>query len=75
MRATTISMFKPYLKNIILEALISDEHYLQVKEELQQGNEQQRYKEYKMEEDGRLIRWKKIDNCKNIVGGKNLSSL
>jgi hypothetical protein len=55
MHATTISMCKSYLKNIILEVVISDEHYLQVKEGLQQENVQQKYKEYKLEEDGILM--------------------
>jgi hypothetical protein len=55
MHATTISMCKSDLKNRILEALISDEHYLQVKEGLQQENVQHKYEEYKLEEDGILM--------------------
>jgi hypothetical protein len=59
MHATTISMCKSYLKNIILEVVISDEHYLQVKEGLQQEMVQHKYKEYKLEEDGILMHKKK----------------
>jgi hypothetical protein len=38
MHATTISMYKYDLKDIILEAAKSDQHYMEIKEKLQQGN-------------------------------------
>jgi hypothetical protein len=38
MHATTISMYMSDLKDKILEAANSDQHYLQIKEALQQGN-------------------------------------
>jgi hypothetical protein len=38
MHATTISMYMYDLKDIILEVANSYQHYLQIKEALQQGN-------------------------------------
>jgi hypothetical protein len=43
------------LKDIILEAANSDQHYLQVKELLQQGNFQPKFKYYELKEDGFLM--------------------
>jgi hypothetical protein len=55
MHATTISMYISYLKDIILEVANSDQHYLQAKETLQQGNFQQKFKDYELKEDGVLM--------------------
>jgi hypothetical protein len=54
MHATTISMYMSDLKDRILEAANSDQHYLQVKEALQQGN-LQKFKDYELKEDGVLM--------------------
>jgi hypothetical protein len=48
-------MCKTNLKDRILEAITTNPHYAQVKERLQQNNVQQKYKYYKMEEDGILL--------------------
>jgi hypothetical protein len=40
MHATTISMHQSYLKSIILDVVVTDQHYLQVKEILHQENVQ-----------------------------------
>jgi hypothetical protein len=45
MRATTISMYKYDLKDRILEATKSYQHYSPTKETLQQGNFQQKIKD------------------------------
>jgi hypothetical protein len=42
MHATAVSMHKPDWKSRILDGLVTDQHYLQVKENLQQGNVQQK---------------------------------
>jgi hypothetical protein len=55
MHATTISMYCSDLKRRILEVVTSDQHYAQVKEGLQQGNLQLKFKDYKLEEDGILL--------------------
>jgi hypothetical protein len=55
MHATEISMYNSYLKRFFLEFMASDQHYVQVKEGLQQSNLQLKYKYYKMEEDGILL--------------------
>jgi hypothetical protein len=44
MHATTISMHQSYLKSRILNVVVTDQHYLQVKESLQQENVQQNSK-------------------------------
>jgi hypothetical protein len=54
-----IRMCKSGLKNIILEAIVLDGHYLQVKEESQEGNVQQKYIDYKFE-DGILMHKHKV---------------
>jgi hypothetical protein len=46
MHATIVSMHQSNLKSIILDDLVTDQHYLQVKERLQQGDVQQKIKEY-----------------------------
>jgi hypothetical protein len=38
MHATVVSMHQSDLKSIILDGIVTDQHYLQVKENLQQGN-------------------------------------
>jgi hypothetical protein len=43
------------LKYKILEEANSDQHYLQIKENLQQGNLQQEFKNYELKEDGILL--------------------
>jgi hypothetical protein len=55
MHATTISRCKIDLKDRILEVVTIDQHYVQVKEVLQQNSAQQKYKDYKLEEDGILL--------------------
>jgi hypothetical protein len=55
MHATTISMYKTYLKDRIPEVVTTDQHYVQVKENLQQNDIQQKYNDYKLEEDGILL--------------------
>jgi hypothetical protein len=40
MHATAVNMHQSDLKKIILDGLVIDQHYLQVKENLQQGDEQ-----------------------------------
>jgi len=52
MHATTISMHSSNLKIIILDVVVIEQHYLQVKEILQQRNVQQKSKGYEMKEDG-----------------------
>jgi hypothetical protein len=52
MQATTISMHQSDLKRGILDDVVTDQHYLQVKESLQQKNVQQKIKEYEMKEYG-----------------------
>jgi hypothetical protein len=55
MHDTTISMHQSELKSIILDGLVTNQHYLQVKESLQQGEVQQKIKEYEIKEDGLLM--------------------
>jgi hypothetical protein len=55
MHATIVSMHQSYLKSLILDVFVTDKHYLQVKESLQQEDVQQKMKEYDMKEDGLLI--------------------
>jgi hypothetical protein len=55
MHATTISMYKTYLKIRILEAVKSNQLYLQIKESIQQGKLQQKYKDYQLKEDEILL--------------------
>jgi hypothetical protein len=58
MHDTTISMHQLDLKSIILNVTVADQHYLHVKEGLQQENVQQKIKEYEIKEDG-LFMYKK----------------
>jgi hypothetical protein len=54
MHATTISMYTSDLKERILEAEKSNQHYVQIKEKLQQVIFQQKIKDYELREDGIL---------------------
>jgi hypothetical protein len=60
MHATTISMHQSDLKRRILDVVVTDQHYLQVKESLQQGDVQQKVKEYEIKEDGLLMHKNRI---------------
>jgi hypothetical protein len=55
MHAIVVSMHQSNLKSIILYVVVTDQHYLQVKESLQQENVQQKIKYYEMKEDGLLM--------------------
>jgi stalled ribosome rescue protein Dom34 len=48
------------LKRRILDDLVTDQHYLQIKEFLQQGDVQHKIKEYKIKEDGFLMHKNRI---------------
>jgi hypothetical protein len=50
MHATAISMHRSDLKRRILDGLVANQHYLQVKKNLQQGDVQQKIKEYEIKE-------------------------
>jgi hypothetical protein len=60
MHATVVSMHQSDLKRRILDGLVTDQHYLQVKENLQQGDVQQKIKEYEIKEDGFLMHKNRI---------------
>jgi hypothetical protein len=60
MHATTISMNQSYLKSRILDVVVTDQHYLRVKESLKQENVQQKIKEYEMKEDGLFMHKNRI---------------
>jgi hypothetical protein len=60
MHATTVSMHQSDLKSRILDGLVTDQHYLHVKERLQQGDVQQKIKEYEINEDGLLMHKNRI---------------
>jgi len=45
MNSTTISMYKTYIKDKFLEVVKIDQHYVEVKEGLQQNDLQQKYKD------------------------------
>jgi hypothetical protein len=55
MHISAINMYMIDLKDKILEASNSDKHYLQIKENLQQSNLQQNFKNYELKEDGILL--------------------
>jgi hypothetical protein len=55
-----VSMHQSDLKSRILDGLVTDQHYLQVKENLQQGNVQQKIKEYEIREDILLMHKNRI---------------
>jgi hypothetical protein len=50
-----IIMYMTYLKDQIIAPTNSDQHYLKIKETLQQGNFQQKFNCYEMKEDGILM--------------------
>jgi hypothetical protein len=52
MHATIVSMHNLDLKRRILDVVVIDQHYLQVKERLQGGDVQQKVKEYEIKEYG-----------------------
>jgi hypothetical protein len=52
-----ISIYRTHLKYRILEAITSDQHYVQVKERLQKNNVRKKYKDYNLEGDGILLFW------------------
>jgi hypothetical protein len=60
MHAIAISIHSSYSKSIILDVVVTDQHYLQVKESLQQEDVQHKFKEYKMKEDGVFIHKNRI---------------
>jgi hypothetical protein len=55
MHATPISMYKSDLCEKILEVSKSDQHYVDIKENLQQGMLQQKFEGYEIKEDGILM--------------------
>jgi hypothetical protein len=55
MHDTTIGMYITSLKDRILEVVTAYQHYVKGKESLQQNDMQQKYKDYKMEEDVILL--------------------
>jgi ribosomal protein S8 len=59
MHATIVIMHQSDLKSRILD-VVTDQHYLQVKEILQQGDVQQKMKEYEIKEDGLLMHKNRI---------------
>jgi hypothetical protein len=60
MHATAVSMHRSDLKRRILDGLVTEQHYLQVKERLQQGDVQQKIKEYEIKEDELLMHKNRI---------------
>jgi hypothetical protein len=59
MHATTISMHSSDIKSKILDIVVTGQHYLQVKESLQQENIRHKFKEYK-KKDGVLMHKNRI---------------
>jgi hypothetical protein len=67
-----ISMYMTDMKDKIIEATNLDQHYIQIKETLQQGNLQQKFKYYELQEDRILMYRGKVyvlnpREMKNIV--------
>jgi hypothetical protein len=71
MHATTISMYQTNLKDKILEATKSDQQYMEIKENFQQGNLQQKIEDYKMEKD-EIFMYKGIIYVPNSQELKNM---
>jgi hypothetical protein len=71
MHATAVSMHQSNLKRRILDGLVTDQHYIQVKENLQQGDVQQKIKEYEIKED-RLLMHKNGIYVPSLGGLRNL---
>jgi hypothetical protein len=69
---TTIIMYMIDLKDKVIVAANSDQHYVKIKETLQQGNFQQKINYYEMKEDGILMYKGKVyvmnsNELKNVV--------
>jgi hypothetical protein len=60
MHSIAVSMHQSNLKSIILDGLVTNQYYLQVKENLQQGYVQQKIKEYEIKEDRLLMHKNRI---------------
>jgi hypothetical protein len=60
MHATDVSMHQSDLKSRILDGLVTNQHYLHVKENLQQGDVHQKMKEYEIKEDRLLMHKNRI---------------
>ena len=60
MHVAAFSTCKSDLKCIILESLILDGRYLQVKEKLQPRDAQQKYKDFRLEDDGIIMHKNKV---------------
>jgi hypothetical protein len=72
MHATVVSMHQSYLKRKNLDVVVTDQHYLHVKESLQQENVQHKIKYYEMKEDGLLMHKNRIcvpssEELRNLV--------
>ena len=66
MHTTVVNACKSSLKRRILEALTIDGYYFKVKEKIKQGDSWQRYKDFRLKEDGIIIHRKKVhvlDSC------------
>jgi hypothetical protein len=55
MHATSISMYKSDLKDEMLETAKLDQHYVEIKAKLQQGNLQQKIEDFELKEDEILM--------------------
>jgi hypothetical protein len=55
MYIVVINMYMIDLKDKSIAVTNSNQHYLQIKETLQQGNSQQKFKYYELKEDGILM--------------------
>jgi hypothetical protein len=71
MHATTISMYKSYFSDIILKVSKSNQRYVDIKENLQQGKLQQTFEGYELKEDG-ILMYKHIVYVPNDHELKNL---
>jgi hypothetical protein len=60
MNVIVVSMHQSDLKRRILDNIVTDQHYLQVKENLKQGDVQKKIKEYEIKEDGLLMHKNRI---------------
>jgi hypothetical protein len=60
LHATAISMHHSDLKRRIVDGLITNQHYIQVKENLQQGDVQHKIKEYEIKEEKLLMHKNRI---------------
>jgi hypothetical protein len=72
MDVATINMYKINIKYKIIEATNSDQHYLQIKQTLQQGNLQQKFKDFELKEDEIIMHKGKVyvlnsNDLKNMV--------